>query len=460
MKKIIIILTFLVFTACHKEPKVTYTVINGKIASKGEVNKLILTNNDRDFKYEIALLEDGSFQDSLTIEPGLYTLSAGHRKSIDIVFFRGDDLFITFDADNLDTSLRFEGKGSDENNLLQAINKKIKEWNQQKPETCLFGEKDFKSTLIEKKEELLTLLNDSMQLNPAFKNFRERHINYWYIYSLSRYQGEHRYYAKTPEFTVSDDFLSETKHIDYGIDNDYRASVYYYRLVNDKHWEKTDSLVKAGASSSSVARLESANGFKSEYIRNALLYRSILGILALDNIFKPSYDTYIKLSTNQEHKNMVTEKYQEVKVLEKGNPSPGFIDYENYSGGFTSLDQLKGKYVYIDVWATWCGPCKAEMPFLKEVEKKYHENDNIEFVSISVDSKKEYDKWKTMIKEKELIGIQLIADNAFKSDFIRLYQIIGIPQFILIDPDGNIVNRSAPRPSSPRLIELFNELGI
>jgi len=42
------------------------------------------------------------------------------------------------------------------------------------------------------------------------------------------------------------------------------------------------------------------------------------------------------------------------------------------AGGTTSLDDLKGKYIYIDVWATWCGPCKAEIPFLKDVEKKYH----------------------------------------------------------------------------------------
>ncbi|MEO8254596.1 MAG: TlpA disulfide reductase family protein [Flavobacterium sp.] len=146
-------------------------------------------------------------------------------------------------------------------------------------------------------------------------------------------------------------------------------------------------------------------------------------------------------------------------VLGKGKPSPKFVNYENNNGGTTSLDDLKGKYVYLDIWATWCGPCKAEIPFLKEVEKKYH-GKNIEFVSISLDEKKNYTKWKTMIKDKELSGIQLLADNNFLSSFVEDYKIEGIPRFILIDPQGNIVDADAPRPSDQKLIQLFEDLKI
>ncbi len=62
--------------------------------------------------------------------------------------------------------------------------------------------------------------------------------------------------------------------------------------------------------------------------------------------------------------------------------------------------------------------------------------------------------------EKELTGVQLFSDKAWKSDFVQDYKIQGIPRFILIDPKGNIVNPDAPRPSSPALIELFNSLNI
>ena len=65
-----------------------------------------------------------------------------------------------------------------------------------------------------------------------------------------------------------------------------------------------------------------------------------------------------------------------------------------------------------------------------------------------------------MVADKELGGIQLMADNGFNSEFVRNYKINGIPRFILVDPDGNIVSADAPRPSNPALVELFKELGI
>ncbi len=65
-----------------------------------------------------------------------------------------------------------------------------------------------------------------------------------------------------------------------------------------------------------------------------------------------------------------------------------------------------------------------------------------------------------MVEEKELGGIQLFAPKGWKSDFVTDYRINGIPRFILIDPAGNIVSASAPRPSSDELIKLFDEENI
>ena len=133
------------------------------------------------------------------------------------------------------------------------------------------------------------------------------------------------------------------------------------------------------------------------------------------------------------------------------------FDYENHKGGKTKLEDLRGKYVYIDVWATWCGPCRAEIPHLKKVEEKYH-GKNIEFVSISVDVDKDHEKWQKFVTDKELGGIQLFADKNWNSDFIKAFGINSIPRFILIDPTGKVVKSDAPRPSSAALVELLDSL--
>ncbi|HEX8563750.1 MAG TPA: TlpA disulfide reductase family protein [Flavobacterium sp.] len=146
----------------------------------------------------------------------------------------------------------------------------------------------------------------------------------------------------------------------------------------------------------------------------------------------------------------------QAKARLAGAMSPQF-DFENHKGGRTKLSDLKGKYVYIDNWATWCGPCRAEIPSLKMVEEKYHDK-AIEFVSISVDTKKDYEKWKKFVTDKQLGGLQLFSDNDWNSDFIRAFGITSIPRFILIGPDGKVIDADAKRPSDPALIAQLDTL--
>src|SRR5690606_5126123 len=75
--------------------------------------------------------------------------------------------------------------------------------------------------------------------------------------------------------------------------------------------------------------------------------------------------------TIQQYRDYLSEAIALRTSLPKGSPSPVFNDYENYNGSKTSLSDLKGKYVYVDVWATWCGPCKVEIPSLKRLESEY-----------------------------------------------------------------------------------------
>ncbi|MDG2194045.1 MAG: TlpA disulfide reductase family protein [Polaribacter sp.] len=194
---------------------------------------------------------------------------------------------------------------------------------------------------------------------------------------------------------------------------------------------------------------------------------------SIKSLFKDIDSTVIKISNqqNQGFFDFLEKNYEaqhaassKTNKLSKGNSSPKFKNYINYKGGSSSLDSFKGSYVYIDIWATWCKPCLREIPALKNLEKQYH-GKNIQFLSISIDNKRTAGsweqakaKWQKMVSSKNLSGVQLYAGQNL--EFIQKYQVSSIPRFILIDPKGMIVDANAPRPSNPRLVTLFNGLGI
>ena len=152
--------------------------------------------------------------------------------------------------------------------------------------------------------------------------------------------------------------------------------------------------------------------------------------------------------------NEMYNKRQSIVGLD-GKASPKFNEYLSSTGNFVSLDDLKGSYVYIASWATWCVPCKKEIPYLEAIQEKYH-NKNIKFVSISNDKKEDKDKWKKMVEEMSLAGIQLFANG--DESFLQAYTVYYIPRFILLDPAGVVIKSDAPRPSDEELIILLNSL--
>lgn len=157
---------------------------------------------------------------------------------------------------------------------------------------------------------------------------------------------------------------------------------------------------------------------------------------------------YAKVFNTPELKKQLDEITVKYANYTTGDKAPDFT-YPDATGKMVSLSSFKGKVVLIDVWATWCGPCMKEVPYLVKLEKELHANKEIVFVGISIDEEKDKQKWMNTLKEKNLEGIQLFA--AGWSKITKDYKIKGIPRFIVIDKKGNIHALEAPRPSNPAL---------
>ncbi len=122
------------------------------------------------------------------------------------------------------------------------------------------------------------------------------------------------------------------------------------------------------------------------------------------------------------------------------------------NGNAVTLSSLKGKIIYVDLWATWCGPCLAEMPYFEKLKEKYKSNPAIVFVSLSIDDGMEL--WKNNVAKRNADGIQWQI-NRTKLD---AYNIVGIPRTLLIGKDFKMIDMNAPEPSSKELQSIFDKM--
>ena len=123
--------------------------------------------------------------------------------------------------------------------------------------------------------------------------------------------------------------------------------------------------------------------------------------------------------------------------------------FKDIKNNVKTLKDFKGKYVYIDVWATWCKPCKVEHTFLKQLEEHFSYNNKLQIISISTD--REYDKWEKYITKNSIKGVQLYSGS--NSDFVKFYDIGALPRFIFLDKEGKVISPDEIRPSNSKTLE-------
>ncbi|MDT0677767.1 TlpA family protein disulfide reductase [Autumnicola musiva] len=133
-------------------------------------------------------------------------------------------------------------------------------------------------------------------------------------------------------------------------------------------------------------------------------------------------------------------------------------DYESKNSLDEILEEFKGKKLFIDVWATWCAPCKEEFKHNDSL-KNLLKASNTNILYVSIDDEERSEKWKEMIKFYNLKGSHLRANSELNSDLRKIYddnEIIYIPWYILVDSKGNIASKHAAKPS--KLEALRNEI--
>lgn len=314
-----------------------------------------------------------------------------------------------------------------------------------------------------KPEEILDILEeyeancykivDSKKLDKAFVAKEKQRISYWIYGFLAQFAQQKScgddVYDKLQELSSKEDaWLIQMPEY-----TNFQYSAVTTLALRDMDMEQTpDFQAKA---------VTAICEYAAENIKNSDLKQYIIGTNAVALISNNGYDGCERIKeifeqnvTDPEIQKAFQTAWENGAVLKEGRPSPEF-SFPDINGKMVSLSDLRGKYVYIDCWATWCVPCKGEIPHLQKLEETF-KGMNIAFVSISCDRDKA--KWEEMVKEQNLGGIQLWGDE--NNDFLQKYRVQGIPRFIFLGPDGRIINPDMTRPSDPKTMEALGMIAM
>lgn len=447
MKNSLFIVYFII-TSCSSD-KGSESLINFSGNIRNTKEKILkLTNYNSTLKQELEINDSGDFSGMVNIETdGYYSFQIG-RSYTNVRFKKGSDVKLSLDADSFFTSIKYYGELEKVNNYNVSKIKLRSKLVGDPKEYFVVPLNDFLKK-IEKTRDSLFFLLDKTELTSKDKILEKKIIKYEYLQSYNNYKKFYSYH-KNEDPLLPGDYYEPIINMDIDDDEIFKYSRPYRNLIIENYRLTSDLFLKDHPELGIIdfVRVKIEN-ISSSDIKDQI---SSMLIRQMNEKNQNIDDDYLKIKDiliADRLKDKLTMRYESSKSLKKGSTSVQFT-YENFNGGTTSLASLKGKLLYIDVWATWCGPCIKEMPFLKELVEEYRGKE-IEFVSISIDSKNDYDKWRKMVSEKDIGGIQLYDSDGLNSEFMKAFSVSIIPRFMMIDPKGNIISGNAPRPSSEKV---------
>jgi thiol-disulfide isomerase/thioredoxin len=443
MKRLAIILSACALIACQQEQNNTVN-ISGAINNPLSETASIIAG-DRSNVYTDTLDSNSAFEIEFELESPSY-MSFKHGNETTAMYVKpGDNIQISIDPNEFDETINYSGSNSS-NFLAQKY--LLEETTDRKALFSLIEVEFLKQVSEAEKgmEDLLELIVDE-----DFKADQEQSIWLQWANIKLNYKKYFQFLTKST-VELSPNYFDFMSHLDLNDPSLLENEESYQFLLT-----YASSQIDADDDNSITTSLQFiSEKFESAATKDKLSYTMLKEYIkneSLENI------DLILLKFNQVHSDTIIHQELSDLALEmtkfnSGQPAMDF-SYPDKNGKEVSLSDFQGSYVYVDVWATWCGPCKREIPHLVELEKDYH-GKNIVFLSVSVDEDKDYDAWANMLEEKEMGGVQLFASGWSK--ITKDYKINGIPRFMLFDTEGNIVNVRASRPSNPATRDLLDQL--
>ncbi len=187
--------------------------------------------------------------------------------------------------------------------------------------------------------------------------------------------------------------------------------------------------------------------------------RDVFGILGKT----PSSAEYVAVVKARCGEAMSRKDEPVVAVADKKKPvDPNVFSFANQNGESVTLDDFKGKVIYLDVWASWCGPCRAEFPFSRQLHERLtkKQKEQVVFLYLSIDDTEA--AWKKALNTLQLPGEQGWSKGGWLSRTAKYFDIKSIPRYILINKTGQVADSDAKRPSMADaiwqdILKLMNE---
>ncbi len=303
--------------------------------------------------------------------------------------------------------------------------------------------------------KLLSYL-DSLPLPADFKKSERRRLHYVACNLLLDYPSRHARLLRLQRYTPGEKYYRKLSEL---LQEDPSA----YEFGEYRRFFKDGIQSLAGKEKSATGKPLDKLRYELDYICRNIQDEKLAGYLV--DASMSGYIMYSGAEGMEEFLSLYREKvkdekqkaaffrsYEQYTRLEKGKKAPHF-SLSDKDGKRRNLSDWLGHYVYIDVWATWCGPCCRELPAFHKLKEEFKDKP-ICFVSISIDADEA--AWRAKIEKDGLKGIQLRANG--EDSFANDYKISLIPQFLLIDREGNILDANMSRPSDTKTMERLTTL--